>query len=690
MKLDLALLERLVDLPSTDPQELRVLFDELGLEVKEIDQSAGRAIFTIETLANRGDHLYALGVARELSARTLARVKLPSVAQNLSDRKPSLSAKIETDLCRRYALLEMTLPAAMSLRSDVAQIVYPDGEVHATRPAIVDLLNYVQREVGTPMHAFDRDKIEGDITIELAKQEVEIDALDGKRYRMPQGTILICDRKKVLAAGGVIGCANSMVTASTQRAVIEAAWFDPIQIRKSARRIGLSTDASYAFERGTDIEMLPFALRRLVYLCCDAAGSNAAHVVGYLMTGAEREQQRMVTLSHALLRRELNSPRLATSEVGARLKQLGFHVSEKQVDKDTVYEVSVPSWRIYDVSDPEDLLEEFSRAHGLSQVRLELPQLDYEAAPLNKIEVITERLEVSILGNGFNEVITRNFFSAAETEIIAKHGGAGVSSHVALQNSLESSNAFLKSTNILSLARVAQDNLRKGVTSVKVFEYGRFYSNKDNQEIEQDVLTLAAAGRWYDGEFRRAEALEDRIRLFRGVIDAIFASLGIIASFSDDALTLLHPGYRIGLKVGRTPCGSFGLIDPRIERAFDLQTQLLYAELDLQALADGAKHGQYAEVSDLPAVRRDLTLRLGLRESAAKMLGRVEVLSSDLVETVQVIDDFRKPNEDFRRLTLRLVYRAADRTLQSNEVDNDLAGLMANLKQKYQIEQLLS
>ena len=689
MKLDLALLERFVDLPSRDPHELRVLLDELGLEVKDIDLEAGRPIFTLETLANRGDQLYALGIAREISARTLARVKMPAVAQNLSDRKPGLAARIDTNMCRRYALVEMTLPASMTLRPDVAQIIYPHAESGASKPAVVDLLNYVQKELGTPMHAFDRDKIEGDIVVEAAQEEIEIDALDGKRYRVPKGTILICDRKKVLAAGGIIGCASSMVTSATERALIESAWFDPIQIRKSARRMGLSTDASYAFERGTDLEMLPFALRRLVYLCSDAAGGATAHVVGYLAVGVEREQQRTITLSHALLRHELNSPRLPTSEVSARFKQLGFGLSERQVEKDTIYEITVPSWRIFDIAYPEDLLEEFSRVHGLSQVRLELPQLDYDVPPLNPIESTTERLEVALLGSGFYEVITRNFLSANEVEIMAAFGGPNASGHVALQNSLESNNAFLKSTNILSLARVAQDNLRKGVSSVKVFEYGRLYSRVEDKEIERDVLSLAAAGRWFEGEFRSAETLEERLRVFRGVIDAIFASLGVVVSFTDEAVTLLHPGIRTGIKVGRTPCGSFGLIDPRVERALNLQTELLYAEFDLEALSSIARHGEYAEVSDLPAVRRDITLSLGLRESAAKLASRVDALSSDLVEAVHVIDDFHKQSEDFRRLTLRLVYRAKDRTLQGQEVEADLKSLLESLRQKHQIEQLL-
>lgn len=690
MKIDLSLLEKFVDLPTRNPEELRVLFDDIGLEVKDIDLSNAHPVFTIETLANRGDHLYALGIAREISARTLARVHLPSIAQSLSDRKPAVAARIETDLCRRYCLLEMTLPAAMSLRNDVAQIIYPDGEKNVARPAIVDLLNYVQKELGVPMHAFDRDKIDGEISIEAAKQEGIIEALDGKPYTYPVGTILICDRKKVLAAGGIIGCANSMVTLSTQRTLIEAAWFDPIQIRKSARRMGLSTDASYAFERGTDLEMISVALKRLVYLCGDANGAAAAHVVGYSNAGLERAQSRNISFALSMLRHELNSPRLPGAEVSARLKQLGFGVSEKPSDKDVNFEISVPAWRLFDISDPEDMLEEFSRAHGLSQVRIEMPPLDYDAPALNEIEIITERLEVALLGNGFFEVITRNFCSAAEVEILAKRGGTPLSQHVALKNSIESNNAYLKTTNILSLARVAQENLRKGVTSIKVFEYGRFYTLKDGQEVERDFLTLGFSGRWFEGEFRRLPGIEERAKLFRGIVDAIGASVGCNLHFSDEASTLLHPGVRAGIKLGRSVCGSFGLIDPRLERELDLQTQLFYAEFDLAALAGAIKHGSYAEVSEFPSIKRDVTFKLGLRENSSKLVAKVEAATSSLVDTVQIVDDFRKESEEFRRLTLRLVFRDKSRTLQSQEVDNDLGNLLSTLRERGNIEQILT
>jgi phenylalanyl-tRNA synthetase beta chain len=252
MKLHVRMLEKLMELPecpidTAGSSPLRHTFDDLGLEVKGVEASGDRGVvFTIETLANRGDHLYTLGVARELSARSLGQISIPTVAGQLSDRKTSVLVKRTTDKCSRYALLEMYIPNQMPLRNDVAVFIDEPGK----RPAIVDLLNYVQLELGQPMHAFDASKIDGEIAIDCATQVEEIEALDGKSYKVPEGSILIRDRKKIIAVAGVIGCSNSMVTESTTKVCIEAAIFDPVHPKsvgdivknRLGERIGLLKD----------------------------------------------------------------------------------------------------------------------------------------------------------------------------------------------------------------------------------------------------------------------------------------------------------------------------------------------------------------------------------------------------------------------------------------------------------------
>ena len=262
MKLSLTLLKRCIDLPTQDFVELRHVFDDLGLEVEQYVEEAGKPFFKIETLAHRGDHLSAYGVARELSARYLLPVQ-PLLLVPTWPPAEAHEVSVETQACLRYALMAMELPSALAVPKEILEVM---SGYNPQTPPIVHLLNYILEEIGQPMHAFDAERIEGKIRVVLSTQEEEVAALDGKTYRVPAGSILIKDSVKTVAVGGVIGCANSMVTTNTERVLVESAAFDPVCIRKTARAMGLSTDASYVFERGGDRELVITALRRLLAL----------------------------------------------------------------------------------------------------------------------------------------------------------------------------------------------------------------------------------------------------------------------------------------------------------------------------------------------------------------------------------------------------------------------------------------
>ncbi|NMC62428.1 MAG: hypothetical protein GYA55_04600, partial [SAR324 cluster bacterium] len=329
MKLHLDILKRIVDLPTLDPQELRQILDDLGLEVKAIETEGGRVVFNIETLANRGDHLHALGIAREFSARYLAQIKVPPMAAELPDRPASVPVSVGTDKCPRYGLLELQLPERMTVKPEVGSVMGLSD-----KHPIVDTLNYILLELGQPMHAFDKDKIEGEIRVELSEAEEQVEALDGKTYKVPKGSILIKDKRKTIAVGGVIGCANSMVGPATTRVLIESASFHPICIRKTARAMGISTDASYLYERGCDADMAQSALKRLLYLISGTPGvsnSAGAQAIGFNFVQEKAPEKREIVLQMNNLRTQLNLPKLNEVEVSSRLKNLGYTL--RQMDK---------------------------------------------------------------------------------------------------------------------------------------------------------------------------------------------------------------------------------------------------------------------------------------------------------------------------------------------------------------------
>jgi phenylalanyl-tRNA synthetase beta chain len=703
MKLYLRMLEKLLELPECVPataasSPLRHLLDDLIGEVKGVELAAdGGVVFTVENLANRGDHLYAIGIAREVAGRTLAQVKMPALAAALPERKPSVVVKRATDLCLRYGLLELSVPERLLLRNDVAACLADPGKRHP----LVDLLNYVQQEFGQPMHAFDAECIEGELVVDCTQSEEQVEALDGASYRVPAGAIVIRDRKKIVAVAGVIGCANSMVKETTRKVLVEAAVFDPVSVRLTARAMGIATEASHFFERGVDLEGVVPALKRLVYLAEGSAGAvsvaDSAHALGFVYTESAPAEKRRVSVSLADIRAHLNLPRLDEVEVAARLKNLGFGVEVAAQGKDRIFTVVVPSWRLWDVSHHADMIEEVARAVGLNRIRPQLPPLQYEPPERDPSEVLSEKLRPALCGLGFIEVITKGFYSATDVAVLESLEAGSATRHIGIKNAIEQENSHLKITNVVHMVRLMAANQRRGVRSAKVYEVCRLFTRPDpsqagldqprphlpfHYDYERDVLTLAAAGRWSEGEWRKGEPLEELVRLFSGAVQSVVRSIGGVFSVGKSDARFLHPGMQGSVKSGRSVVGMFGVVHPRLAEAYDLRTEVLYAEFDLAALSKALRGRERSEQSDLPPITRDLTLQVGVREQAGRIVRLIEEAGVESLSGVDIIDDFRRSEEDFRRVTYRLTFQRGDRTLRHEEADAAVQGVLARLSEK--------
>jgi len=706
MKLHVRLLEKLIELPESSVETasscpLRHLLDDLGLEVKGVEASNENGIvYTLETLANRGDHLSHVGVAREISARTLAHVKMPTLANQLSDRKASVPVRRSTDKCLKYALMDMSIPTGMALRNDVACFVEDPEKLHP----IVSILNYVQMEMGQPMHAFDADKIEGEIVVELSTKPDEIDALDGKRYTVPAGSILIKDRKKIVAVAGVIGCSNSMVTGETRKVLIEAAVFDPVSVRITARAMGVSTDSSYAFERGCDYEGITPALKRVAYLAGGSAGTakdtESAHVIGVTNAESAPTEKRKVTVLLSSLKKQLNLPRLEEVEVATRFKNLGYGVDSAPASgKDRELSLTVPSWRLWDVRNADDIYEDIARSVSLNRIKVELPALDYDAAPLTAFERVARNVRPALLGSGFVEVISTGFCSAADVGVLEQLAPGIGAAHLTLKNSIEAKNSHMKATNVMHLTKLLAANLKRGVGAGKVYELCRIFSRppelpsdepREREELEydyeHDTLTIASAGRWYEGEWRKPEPTAEHARLFKGAVGGLIKGLGCKFSVGKGDSPFLHPGIQGSVKCGRHVVGSMGMVHPVIREACGTKEDVFFCELDLRLLAKLMIGVPAPAVSDYPAVWRDMTLQIGPREQAGRVLRLIHEASLEALATATIVDDFRKPEEDYRRVTYRITFQRNDRTLKSEEVDSAMGGLLDTLRGKHGIE----
>lgn len=682
MKLYLSMLRQMLDLPTTEPAEIRVHLDEAGLEVKGVESTpGGDTIYTIETLANRGDQGCVLGAARELSARLLTPLRMVSIATDLPDKAVSLPVRRTTDLCTRYALLEMSAPGEMTPR---AEVLIPGGASPERHP-LVAVSNFVLMELGQPTHVFDRDKIEGEIVVAATTAEESITALDGNSYRVPAGSIVIRDRSKIVAVAGVIGCQNSMVTPATRRVLIESATFDPVTIRKTARAMGLSTDASHLFERGTDTEQVLFALKRLVYLARGASGvvkdASSAHPLGMtILPGSEREIRKIV-LPYQKVRDEMNLPRLSDTEVTSRLKYLGYTIDPSSNPKQVV--VVVPSWRLWDVSHEQDLCEDVVRSIGLHRVKLELPVREPVMPTRSPREEILSRIRTPLHGSGFHEVITKGFYTPADIAPLEELSEGFLVNHLRISNAVDRSNALLKGTNLLHLADLLEQNLRHGSLSVKGYESARVFSKEKHQhspfEFERDVLSLAAGGRWYTEEWGREESLEERLLLFKGSIAAMARALFVEPHFVKSRNPWFHPGYQAELKIGNARVGSFGLLHPEIKAARKYRFDHLLAEFDLHLLMKAMRSFSASRVANTPTIRRDITLAVPPREWSSAVTQSIESMKLEYLVSAKAVDSFIKEGETVRRITYRVTFQHPDRALAHEEVDSWMEQIVAHV-----------
>jgi phenylalanyl-tRNA synthetase beta chain len=700
MKVSLALLSKFIELPSQETKILRPLLDEIG-EVKDVqfDTKTKDKIFNVETLANRADHVSILGIARELSAKLLTQIKLPAIASNLIEHKTSIPLRVLSENCTHYSMLELTGSSSMSLLSEVLHSSLSDQETEKKHP-IVTLVNYLQTELGQPMHAFDKDTIEGEIIVKDLEKEQEFLALDGKVYQLPKGALVIADKKKILAAAGIIGGESSKTTLETERIIIECAAFLPASIRKTKRAIGISTEASQIYERGSDYAMVDFAIKRLLYLLQGAsvtAGEKSLCIpVGFTAyTEASPPKRRTITVRYNEIKRHVNLPRLADIEITTRLKYLGFSQDASSNEKQLV--VNVPSWRMYDVFDEADVIEEFVKSFGLNRVKLTLPLVDVSIPDVDFEEDFKEKISSPLLGNGFHEVITKAFYASDKVALLDKLSKPlGDAAHIKIRNAVEKDNSAMKITNLIPMLEIADRNMRYEVSTVKIFETTRLFlkkgaeyviNTKSRYEYEWDALCILQAGSWNRHEYGKDMSIEKKALLFKGILEEILETFGLTLSLStSSSIPLLYPRAQSIIKLGALNGGFIGLVHPEILNAYEIRGDVLYAEINSKLLFDSRMVLPIREPWNFPSIKRDITLKVKLENESGSVLKNIDSMNISELQSIATVDSFRKEDEPIKRITYRLNFQLKERSLSNEEVENRVQQILKDMKDKFGIE----
>jgi phenylalanyl-tRNA synthetase beta chain len=633
-------------------------------------------VLDVEVTPNRPDLLSVAGVAREVAAATGVPFALPDASVRESDEPADRAASVEVldvDRCPRYLARVITGIAARPSPLTVQARLTASG----MRPisGVVDATNYVMLELGQPMHPFDLGALDGRaIVVRRAKQGERIVTLDDVDRALDPEDLLITDRSKVLGLAGVIGGAVSEVSEGTRDVLLESAYFSPVGILRSARRLGLRTEASVRFERGVDPESIPRAAARAARLIGEWSGGTV--LSGALDVG-EAPTRRLVAVRPARASLVLGYE-VSGADVQEALGRLGMTV---EVGDDGQIVAEVPGYRV-DIEKEIDLIEELVRVQGYDRVGETLPSVR-QAGGFAPEYAFRRRLRGSLLRSGLREVQSLSFASEGDLELMRHPLGAGVR----VANPLSADQAFLRTSLLPGLLRALQRNLSRGVRGAALFEVGHVFWSGEPVD-EHDYVALGMAGpappSWAEPE-REGDFFD-----VNGAVETLLRALGIDGWEVEGSLGHpYHPGRSCTVRAGGDAVGVIGELHPKEAQRLDFPGRVAVAELDAGVLARHATDRvAYRELPRFPPVRRDLAFIVDAATPAAEVRLAIREEAGDLAASVVLFDVFTGDPVPAGRKSLAFAvdFRAPDRTLTDEEADRVVAAIVDRMGRDFGAE----
>jgi len=664
------------------PAELRDRLTMVGLAIDAVESKETDSVLDVEVPSNRPDCLSHVGVAREVTVIEKTQLRLPAAKSlKINGSAAELTAVTidDPDLCPRYAArLVRGVKIGPSPDWLVRQL-----EVIGQRSInnVADITNYVLHEVGQPLHAFDFDKLSGKrIVVRRAVAGEKLKTLDGVDRELTTDTLVIADAERPVALAGIMGGEDSEISESTTDVLIESAYFDPTSVRRTARRFGMDTEASRRFERGADRENVIHAQQRCVELICELAGGAVTEDV--IDVYPKKIEPRRVTLRSGRVK-ELTSLSVEPSEMDRILVALGF-LKQSESQDEVVY--VVPSWR-NDVELEEDLVEEIARHTGFEKIASELPPSN-SSGEYQPGELKQRILRRAFYSFGFDEAINFSFIPRENTSLF----GIGEDAQPVLKNPIIEGSAWMRGTLLPGLLNSVRHNFNHGNRDVRLFEIGRVFKTEAPGELPAEDLSLAviATGGALEEERVLAERELDFFDL-KGALETAVEWMNLPSlTFEKTSATHLREGQaaRIALADGRT-VGTIGKLSDAISNSYKFRQPVFVLELQLsELLKSGETVVQYSPLPRFPSIVRDISLLIDrntpFEEVVRDIQGR-EVASLNAVRLVGTYEGANIPPTK-RSITLRIEYRADERTLRDEEVEETHAQLTSSLLKTFAAE----
>ena len=644
---------------------------ELNLDLKNgtdlrIALDLNDQITTLKLTPNRSDCLSVWGVAREVAA--ISTSSLSPIAYEVNPIKQSEKKNVvveEKSACPRYCGRIIKNVDNTKLLPDWMTSRLERSNIKSISP-IVDITNYVLLEIGQPLHAFDHDKLQGDVVIRFAKPEESIHLLNDTKIKLSKKDLVIADNSGAIAFAGVMGDMPSSVTDSTQSIFLESAFFDPIVIAGKARAYNLSTDSSYRFERGVDFANTRHALERATSLIIEYCGGEAGEITEVLNALPKRNEIHLrLKKLNAILGIEVPS-----QDVERIFMQLGFEVN-KTIEG---FKVTPPSYR-FDIAIEEDLIEEVVRLYGYDKIPSHHPVSHQAMLPTSG--TYHRSLKEALTSRGFYEVVTYSFI---EDEIEKSlHGN---SSPIQLQNPIASQMSTMRSSLWGSHLEVLTYNLNRQVSRLNIFEIAQTFHGAKKDFVETEVISGLSYGSFMPEQW--ADKIRD-IDFYdiKAHVEAL-TSKSLTFKRSDKTPLALHPGQSAEVFLEGQSIGWVGKLHPKWQQHFSLPKAPFIFELKIEKLLED-KAFKYEEISKFLPVRRDIAVVVDDSVEVDSILDAVYKAKIPFLNRIALFDLYQGKGiaENKKSVAFLILMQDTSKTLVDSEADSSVSKIVELLEKQF-------
>ena len=664
--------------------ELELSDDHSGIMVLDKDLTAGESIVNalklndvimeIAITPNRADALSHFGTARDLAAIFDLQIKLPELNLNESSEKIKSYAGLEikdTENCPRYSakvILNVEIKESpVWLKKKLTKI--------GLRPInnIVDVTNFIMYETGQPLHAFDLDKLAGHkIVVKSTEESSTFTTLDSKERKLPVGTLMICDAEKPVAIAGVMGGENSEISNSTKNILIESAFFNSSSVRRTSKALGLSTEASYRFERWVDPNGTLYSAERAAQLISELSGGEIAG--GSLDVYPEKIKEREVQLRLDRVKRVLGYE-ISANKILEILKKLGIKVI---YESENLYRFSVPTYRS-DIEREIDLIEEIARIYGYNNI-----------PTISKISIsLGERIDQTEFADKLREYCNGlGFYEMINNPLQSENLASILGDKIPILNPQSLDMSFLRTSLIPGALSVVAKNINVGEKNLALFEIGNIF-NKNSEDIEiksfddfseNQNLIVILSGKQNEKSWDLPEK-DYNFYYLKSVVNSLLSKISLDNVLNDLYYHNVNTVFDLYFtkNLDKTQVGIGGRVKKEVLKQFEIQQDVYCFELDLDLLKEiKLKSRKYSEPLKFPKSIRDFAFIFNKSVSYEEVIKFIKKSSSELLKSVTLFDLFESEalGEGNKSMAFSLEYYSNERTLTEEEVEKDFTSLI--------------